>query len=46
MKNTTIQLTPKAKQTLAIIKYQIEAKDYSETIIKMAEIIKQIKPTQ
>lgn len=42
MKNTTIQLTPEAKRELAIIKYQLESKDYSETILRMITIVKEI----
>lgn len=42
MKNTTIQLTSEAKRVLAIIKYQLDADDYSETILKLETILKEI----
>ena len=44
MKNTTIQVSQDAKNTLAILKYEIGCKDYSETIIRLNEIIKNFIP--
>ena len=43
MKKTTIQVSEDARSVLAIIKYQLDCKDYSETIFKIKEIITAIE---
>jgi len=43
MKKTTIQVSEDARSILAIIKYQLDCKDYSETIFRIKEILTQIE---
>ena len=42
MKKTTIQVSEHARGVLAIIKYQLDCKDYSETIIRIRDILLKI----
>ena len=43
MQITTIQLNQEAKRELAIVKYKLDAKDYSETILRLIKISREIK---
>lgn len=43
MKKTTIQVSEDARSVLAIIKYQLDCKDYSETIFRIKKIITEIE---
>ena len=45
MKNTTIQVSQDAKSTLAILKYELGCKDYSETIERLNKIVKELLPS-
>jgi hypothetical protein len=43
MKNTSITLNQEAKRELAIIKYKLDASDYSDTILRLIDIAKKIE---
>lgn len=43
MKKTTIQVSEDARSVLAIIKYQLDCKNYSETIFRIKKIITKIQ---